>query len=152
MNGVVLFDTGILLRASISTLDHAELCLALWARAKAGTIQACIAQQSVWEFFSVLTRFRVPHRKVFAEIQKHLAVFPLIAPKSGTFSETLASVGRLRWLNGPQVYDLLLAHTTLDNGVTTLYTLNDRHFRKFGLPLHIVNPASRAKARGKVRK
>lgn len=143
MNGVILFDTGILLRASTTTLDHADLCLSLWTRARAGTLRACIAQQSVWEFFSVLTRFRVPHRKVLVEIQKHLAVFPLIAPKNGTFSQMLASLARLRWLSGPQVYDLLLAHTALDNGVTTFYTFNDRHFRKFGLPLHVVNPASR---------
>ena len=142
MNGIVLFDTGILLRASTTTLGHADLCLSLWTRARAGTLRACIAQQTVWEFFSVLTRLRVPHRKVLAEVRKHLAVFPLIAPTTDTFPQTLASLGRLRWLCGPQVYDLLLAHTALDNAVATLYTLNDRHFRKFGLPLQVVNPAS----------
>lgn len=142
--GIVLFDTGILLRASTTTLDHADLCLSLWTQARAGTLRACIAQQSVWEFFSVLTRLAVPHRKVLAEIRKHLALFPVIAPKASTFPEALASLARLRWLSGPQVYDLFLAHTALDNQVTILYTLNDRHFRRFGLPLRIVNPASRA--------
>jgi len=142
--GIVLFDTGILLRASTTTLDHADLCLSLWTQARAGTLRACIAQQSVWEFFSVLTRFAVPHRKVLVEIRKHLALFPVIAPKANTFPETLASLARLRWLSGPQVYDLFLAHTALDNQVTILYTLNDRHFRRFGLPLRIVNPAFRA--------
>jgi predicted nucleic acid-binding protein len=68
VNGVILFDTGILLRSSTTTLDHSDLCLSLWNRARAGTLRACIAQQSVWEFFSVLTRLRVPHRKVLAEI------------------------------------------------------------------------------------
>jgi predicted nucleic acid-binding protein len=145
VNEVALFDTGILLRASTTTLDHADLCLSLWTRARAGRLRACIAQQTVWEFFSVLTRLRVPHRKVLAEIQKHLAVFPLIAPKPDTFPQMLASIQRLRWLGGPQVYDLLLAHTALDNEVPTLYTLNDRHFRRFGLPLQVVNPASRAR-------
>ncbi|GEM_PF-5224015 len=145
MNGIVLFDTGILLRASTTTLDHADLCLALWTRARAGRLRACIAQQSVWEFFSVLTRLAVPHRKVLAEIRKHLAVFPVIAPKDTTFPGVLASLARLRWLSGPQVYDLFLAHTAQDNHVTTLYTLNDRHFQRFGLPLQIVNPASRPK-------
>jgi len=148
VTGVILFDTGILLRASTTTLDHADLCLSLWTRARAGTLRACIAQQTVWEFFSVLTRFRVPHRTVLAEIEKHLAVFPLIAPTTSTLPQMLATLGRLRWLSGPQVYDLLLAHTALDNDVTTLYTLNDRHFRKFGLPLRVVNPTSRAKRRG----
>jgi predicted nucleic acid-binding protein len=114
-------------------------------RARAGTLRACIAQQAVWEFFSVLTRLGVPHRKVLAEIRKHLAVFPLIAPKTDTFPHTLASLERLRWLRGPQVYDLFLAHTALDIEIATIYTLNDRHFRKFGLPLKVVNPASRAR-------
>ncbi len=146
MNGVVLFDTGILLRASTTPLNHSDQCLSLWTKARRGTIRACISQQTVFEFFSVLTRLRVPHRKVLNEMQKHLAVFPLITPKTSTFPATLESLRRLRWLTGPQVYDLLLAHTALDNHVTVLYTLNDRHFRKFGLPLQVVNPASRAKA------
>jgi predicted nucleic acid-binding protein len=141
MNGVVLFDTGILLRASTTTLDHAEICLSLWTSAKRGDLRACIAEQTVWEFFSVLTRLGVSHRKVFQEIQKHLAVFPVIGPKETTLSQVLASVARLRWLTGPQVYDLLLAHTVLDNNVSTLYTFNARHFRKFGLPLRIVVPS-----------
>lgn len=93
----------------------------------------------------MLTRLGVPHRKVLAEIRKHLAVFPLIAPKTDTFPHTLASLERLRWLRGPQVYDLFLAHTALDIEIATIYTLNDRHFRKFGLPLKVVNPASRAR-------
>lgn len=143
MNGIVLFDSGVLIRASITTLEHADLCLALWTGARDGTLRACLAQQTVWEFFSVLTRFRVPHRRVLSEIQKHLAVFPLIAPTPDTFSRTLGSLDRLRWLSGPQVYDLLLAHTALDNDVPTLYTLNERHFQRFGLPLEIVNPTAR---------
>jgi predicted nucleic acid-binding protein len=141
MNGVVLFDTGILLRASTTTLDHADLCLSLWTRAKRGVLQACIAEQTVWEFFSVLTRLGVPHRKVLKEIQKHLAVFPVIGTKEATLSHALASLARLRWVTGPQVYDLVLAHTVLDNNISTLYTFNARHFRKFGLPLRIVVPS-----------
>lgn len=53
MSDLALFDTGILLRASTTTLDHADLCLSLWNQARAGTLRACIAQQTVWEFFSV---------------------------------------------------------------------------------------------------
>lgn len=140
MTDPVVFDTGILLRASTTSLDHAELCVSLWTRGKLGDLRACIAEQTVWEFFSVLTRLQVPHRKVLAEIQKHLAVFPVIGPKGATFAQVLGSAARLRWLTGPQVYDLLLAHTVLDNDIDTLYTFNDRHFGRFNLPLRIVNP------------
>ena len=142
MSDLAFFDTGILLRASTTTLDHADLCLSLWNQARAGTLRACIAQHTVWEFFSVLTRLGTPHRHVLAEIRKHLAVFPVIAPKPTTFPDVLASLGRLRWLGGPQIYDLLLAHTALDNGIATLCTFNDRHFRRFVLPLQVVNPAT----------
>ncbi len=140
MTDPILFDTGILLRASTTSLDHADLCLSLWNRARSGDLRACIAEQTVWEFFSVLTRLQLPHRKIVAEIQKHLAVFPVVAPKETTFPQVLGSLARLRWLAGPQVYDLLLAHTALDNEVRTLYTFNDRHFRRFNLPLRVVNP------------
>ena len=142
MSDLALFDTGILLRASTTTLDHADLGLALWNQARLGALRACIAQQTVWEFFSVLTRLGTPPRHVLAEIRKHLAVFPVIAPKPTTFPDVLASLGRLRWLGGPQVYDLLLAHTALDNGIATLCTFNDRHFRRFVLPLQVVNPTT----------
>ncbi len=141
MSEEVLFDTGILLRASTTTLEHAELSLSLWEKARAGSIRACIAEQSVWEFFSILTRFGIPHRKVVEEIKKHLAVFPLIAPKRKTFARTLISLNRLRWLTGPQIYDLLLTQVALDNDVTIIYTFNDRHFQRFGLPLQVINPA-----------
>lgn len=142
MNDLILYDTGLLVRASTTTLDHSELSLALWEKAKTGEIRACIAEQTVWEFFSILTRLRIPHRKVLTELQKHLQVFPLIAPTRETFAHTFASLQRLRWLTGPQVYDLFLAYTALDNGVRTLYTFNDRHFQRFMLPLQVVNPAS----------
>lgn len=142
MEDLILYDTGLLLRASTTTLDHSELSLALWERAKAREIRACIAEQTVWEFFSILTRLRIPHRKVLTELQKHLQIFPLIAPTRETFAATFGSLQRLRWLTGPQVFDLFLAHTALDNGVRRLYTFNDRHFRRFNLPLQVVNPAS----------
>ena len=90
----------------------------------------------------MLTRLRVPHKKVLTEIQKHLKVFPLISPKEQTFAHTLTSLQKLRWLSGPQIYDLMLAHTALDNNVMNLYTFNDRHFRRFGLPLKIIDPVS----------
>lgn len=142
MKDLVLYDTGLLLRASTTTPDHSDLSLILWEKARAGEIRACIAEQTVWEFFSILTRLRIPHRKVLTELQKHLQVFPLIAPIRETFAHTFVPLQRLRWLTGPQVYDLFLAHTALDNGVSTLYTFNDRHFRRFKLPLQVVNPAS----------
>jgi len=142
MSDLALFDTGILLRASTTTLDHADLGLWLWNQARVGALRACIAQQTVWEFFSVLTRLGTPHRDVLVEIRKHLAVFPVIAPKPTTFPDTLASLERFRWLSGPQIYDLFLAHTALDNGIATLCTFNDRHFRRFVLPLQVVNPTT----------
>lgn len=142
MKGLVLYDTGLLVRASTTTLDHSDLSLTLWEKAKIGEIRACIAEQTVWEFFSILTRLGISHRKVLTELQKHLQVFPLVAPTRETFAHTFASLQRLRWLRGPQVYDLFLAHTALDNGVMALYTFNDRHFRRFKLPLQVVNPAS----------
>jgi predicted nucleic acid-binding protein len=141
LGSIALFDTGIILRASTTTLDHSDLGIALWQKAKSGEIKACLAQQNVREFFSVLTRCGVSHGKVLAEIQKHLMIFPIITPKEATFARTLAILQKLRWLKGPQIYDLLLAQTALDNGIRTIYTFNDRHFRKFGLPLHTINPA-----------
>ena len=142
MSEVVLYDTGLLVRASTTTLDHSQLSLTLWQKAKGGEVRACIAEQTVWEFFSILTRLRIPHRKVLAETKKHLQVFPLVAPTRDTFGHTFESLQRLRWLTGPQIYDLFLAHTALDNRVKILYTFNDRHFRRFGLPLQVLNPAS----------
>ena len=79
---------------------------------------------------------------MLAEIHKHLAVFPVIAPKSTTFPKVLASLGRLRWLRGPQIYDLVLAHTALDNGIATLCTFKDRQVRRFVLPLQVVHPTT----------
>jgi predicted nucleic acid-binding protein len=138
----VLFDTGLLLRVSTPRLDHSKLCLSLWQSVKKGELRACIAQQTVWEFYSVLTRLDVPHREVVAEIQKHLLVFPVILTRPETFPNCLGSLQRLRWLKGSQLYDLVLAQTALDNGIEEVYTFNDRHFRRFGLPLTITNPAT----------
>lgn len=140
MNSEILFDTGIILRASITTLDNSELGLVLWEKAKSGEIVACIAQQTVFEFFSFLTRLGISHQKVIKEIQKHLRVFPVIMPKPDTFSKTMKTVQKLKWLKGPQIYDVFLAHTALDNGIGTIYTFNDKHFMSFRLSLNVVNP------------
>lgn len=94
------------------------------------------------EFFSFLTRLGVSHRKVIKEIRKHLKVFPLIMPKPDTFSKTMETVSKLKWLRGAQIYDVFLAHTALDNGVSTIYTFNDKHFINFKLPLNVVNPTN----------
>ncbi len=141
MNEIILFDAGLVLRASTTTLGHADLSLSLWNDVQAGRILACIAQQTVWEFFSVLTRLGISHGNVVTELKKHLAVFPIIAPGPQTFENSLASLSRHRWIKGAQVYDLYLAHTAVDNGISILYTFNDRHFRRFKLPLRIVNPS-----------
>lgn len=95
MKDLVLYDTGLLLRASTTTLDHSDLSLILWEKARAGEIMACIAEQTVWEFFSILTRLRIPHRKVLTELQNHLHVLPLIAPTRETFAHTFMSLQRL---------------------------------------------------------
>lgn len=140
MNSEILFDTGIILRASTTTLDNNELALTLWEKVKYREIIACIAGQTVFEFFSVLTRLGVSHGKVIKEIRKHLKVFPLIMPKPGTFSKTMETVNGLKWLKGAQIYDVFLSHTALDNGVDTIYTFNDKHFMNFRLPLNVINP------------
>lgn len=140
MNSEILFDTGIILRASTTTLNNTELGLALWEKVKFGEIVACIAQQTIFEFFSFLTKIDVPHRKVIKEIRKHLKVFPLIMPKPGTFPNAMKTVNELKWLKGAQIYDVFLAHTALDNEVSTIYTFNDKHFTNFRLPLNVVSP------------
>ena len=66
----------------------------------------------------------------------------VILPVPETFPNCLVSLQRLRWLKGAQIYDLVLAQTALDNGIQELYTFNDRHFRRFQLPLTITNPTN----------
>jgi predicted nucleic acid-binding protein len=140
LNSEILFDTGIILRASVTTLDNSKLGLVLWEKAKTGEILACIAQQTVFEFFSFLTRLGISHRKAIKEIRKHLKLFPVIMPKPDTFSNTMKTVNELKWLKGAQIYDVFLAHTALDNGIGTIYTFNDKHFMNFRLSLNVVNP------------
>jgi len=140
LNSEILFDTGIILRASTTTLDNNELALTLWEKVKSREIIACIAGQTVFEFFSVLTRLGVSQGKVIKEIRKHLKVFPLIMPKPRTFSKTMETVNGLRWLKDAQIYDVFLSHTALDNGIDTIYTFNDKHFMNFKLPLNVINP------------
>jgi len=65
-------------------------------------------------------------------------------PKPGTFRNAMKTVNELRWLKGAQIYDVFLAHAALDNGVSTIYTFNDKHFIDFRLPLNVVNPINLA--------
>jgi predicted nucleic acid-binding protein len=141
---MILLDTDVLVHATGSASPHHRQARNLRDRAANGEVEACVAPQTLVEFYAVVTD---PHRfhptltpaQVKRELQSYLSSqLWLILPKETTVARMLDLLGR-QPVKGGAVFDLFLAATMLDNSVRTIYTENIRDFA--GLEgIEAVNP------------
>lgn len=98
-----------------------------------------ISTQNIIEYFSLVTnskRFSTPisPKAVQERIEKWLETgfFKIISP-SVTTMVTLLRILKDSSIKGPDIFDAYLAATAIDNDIDTIYTMDDKIFKKFGL-------------------
>jgi predicted nucleic acid-binding protein len=126
----VLLDTNIFVFAANADAPQHAVCAALYERARKGEIAACITPQVLIEYVAVVTAKRVlptPMRveEALADVAGFIRAFPLLTVPHDQLDRTLALVRQIG-ITDRIVFDAALAATMLANGVTTIYTDDQR--------------------------
>lgn len=128
-----LIDTNVLIYSYDETQDLHSSSYTFLENAFFGLISASITHQNLLEFLAVVTnpkRVEYPLSTVEAleKIAVYAANFPLISPSAKTFL-TFTDLFSRHPLMRERIFDLYLAATALDNGITQICTWNVKHFK-----------------------
>ncbi len=133
----VLLDTNVLVHAVYRQSPHHAAASVLVDQALRERGRFCIAPQNLVEFAAVVTRSRfVDPPLAGAEVGRIASILyqsrnlTKIYPQRGTVMRAIREGAALR-VTGPTWYDLFLAMTMRDAGVSTIITENVDDFRKF---------------------
>ena len=141
----ILLDTNLLVYLYIKDFPRKKIVKRLIDQWCKKGIDLFLTEQSLLEFYSVITDHRRVKKPVtFGVAQKEIAkyyqnsIFKIICPTASTFAIFLRIITH-RKIKGAKIFDFYLAATALSNGVETIYTENDRNFKKIK-GLRVVNP------------
>jgi predicted nucleic acid-binding protein len=129
---VALVDTNVLVYAGDNLSMHYEASRKL--RDSADGANLCVAPQVILEYVATVTN---PKRvakassigDAWADAELFLSAFRLIAPGPDHLSR-VTSLAKSLGIGRALVYDLALAVTMLDAGISTVYTFDDTVFSK----------------------
>lgn len=123
-----LLDTNILIyaydRESPFHIRAVDVILA----SKESANNIVIAQQNIVEFCNVLNiTYHIPYTSIVEDTKDIMKDLPVIGPRSTSLSVFLKLLKNYK-KTSQYIFDLYLAATMLDNGVTHIITANERDF------------------------
>ncbi|MCL4393000.1 type II toxin-antitoxin system VapC family toxin [Patescibacteria group bacterium] len=137
----VLFDTNILVYAYNTHSTFYEKARALYEMED----NICIAQQNLLELYSVITdKRRIEYPVIHEDALKVLKVysvtdnFTVISPNSQTIGLLLLLLKQKK-VNNAEIFDTYLVATMITNNVNTVYTADEKVFKKFS-EINVINP------------
>jgi predicted nucleic acid-binding protein len=130
----ILFDTSVLVAASVEPHPMHERALAWLKRAKAGELEMLVASHTIAELYAVLTTLPVRPRitpetalrLILENVRRIAKIVALSASDYETTIERMAELG----LPGGAVYDALIARAAEKSGAERLLTLNAADFER----------------------
>ena len=134
---LALVDTNVLVYAVHQDSPHHQRSRALLDQAQAGEVQLFITQQTLAEFYAVVTdarRVTVPRQPAEAlDAIEHFINMPGVSllPTPVDMVPRWLGLMRQRPVTRGAVFDVQLVATMLGNGIRKIYTLNDSDFRPF---------------------
>ena len=135
---LALLDTNVLVYALDEESPHHGRSRAVMERAANGEGSYCITAQTLAEFFSVVTNpRRVREPRSAAEAVDAIEAFLtmpgiiLLSVPPGVTTRWLALI-RQAPVTGAKVFDVQLAATALEAGVSKVCTFNAAHFQRIG--------------------
>lgn len=141
---LVLFDTNILVYAHNKEAKYFDISVNLLKRVQEGKLDGMVAHQNLLEFYAVITnpnRVENPlaQKQAKKEVQNYLdSRFGIIQPNEKTL-DLFIKLLRTKRIKNREIFDCYLVATMLSNGVKTIYTVNDKDFKKYE-EVKIVNP------------
>lgn len=133
----VMLDTNVLVYAMNASDNHHARCRVLRDSAFLGEANVCTTPQVLYEYLAVVTNPNsIPEPLSSSEacddIRDLGSAFPVIYPTVEAHERVLHLL-RETSFSGRHVFDLLLAATMLANGVTRIYSYDDRFDRIPGI-------------------
>lgn len=129
----VLFDTSVIVAASLPQHPSHVACLAQLQAAQSGQIEGYLSTHSLAEIYSVLTRMpskpRMSPQDVRLLIEHQLQYLKAVSLEHTDYQVAIAQVSDLN-LPGGGVFDALIAQAALKLEVDRLLTLNPKHFTR----------------------
>ncbi|MCD6358932.1 MAG: PIN domain-containing protein [Dehalococcoidia bacterium] len=144
---MAFLDTNVLVYASETDNPLHQAATSFMDKVIAGEILSCVSPQVMGELFSTITNPRkiknpcqLDEAVRIVETLWEMETIRRIYPRKGTLSLTL-NLARRYQLKGLIFFDAQIVATMLDNGVTTIYTANEKDFIQFR-EIAVVNPFS----------
>lgn len=131
-----LIDSNVLISSYDETEEQHERSYALVEKAMNREVEAALAHQNLLEYLAVVTDpKRVEHplslEEALPNIDSYISALNVVLPKAKTFA-LLKELLKSKPVTKGKVFDLYLAATALDNGITEICTWNQAEFE--GLP------------------
>ncbi|MBI2542995.1 MAG: PIN domain-containing protein [Candidatus Aenigmarchaeota archaeon] len=141
MNDELFYDTTILVYAyDESETEKGNICKSLVENVFSGESKGVISNQVLAELFSVLTtKMKIPLSKEVAESLVDKFVESSNWIRINYTEGTVKSAMSTSKVNKTEFWDSLIAETMKENGIETIYTENEKDFKK--IPgIKVVNP------------
>lgn len=145
-----LIDSNVLISSYDKSEQQHKHSYTLLQQAMTGQVKAALPHQNLLEYLAVVTDSRrVEHplslREAFVNISIYTASLSVIFPKVTTVG-TLQQLSKVKSAPRMKIFDLYLAATALDNGITQICTWNIADF--VGIPE--IEPVSPEQLLGRV--
>jgi predicted nucleic acid-binding protein len=144
MRMLFLIDPNVLISSYDETEEQHERSHELMQKAMNEEVEAVLAHQNLLEYLAVATdpkrvEYPLPLEDALASIDIYISSLHIISPKATTFA-LLQRLLRAKPVTKGRIFDLYLAATVLDNGITQICTWNPADFE--GVPqLEVATPA-----------
>ncbi|GAP95472.1 type II toxin-antitoxin system VapC family toxin [Leptolyngbya sp. NIES-2104] len=129
----VLFDTSVIVAASLPKHPNHSSCFIQLQAAKSGQIEAYISTHTLAEAYSVLTRMpsqpRMSPSDAKALLSAHLSYIQAISLELRDYQAAMDQMAALN-LPGGGIFDALIAQAALKAAVDRILTLNLKHFTR----------------------
>jgi len=129
----VLFDTSVIVAASLPQHPSHAPCFAQLQAAKLLQIHGCLSTHSLAEVYSVLTRMpsqpRMSPTEAKTLIERCLQYLEAIPLQTADYQSAIAQVTALK-LPGGGIFDALIAQAALKVSADRILTLNPSHFTR----------------------
>lgn len=134
----VLFDTSVLVAASLPQHPSYTPCFIQLQAAKVAQVKGYLSTHSLAELYSVLTRMpsqpRIRAHDAKRLIESHLRYLETVVLEQADYQAAIAQMTALDLLGGG-IFDALIAQAALKSSAERLLTLNPKHFTRLGTEL-----------------
>ncbi len=134
----VLFDTSVIIAASLPRHPSHPPCFVQLQAAKLAQIKGYLSTHSLAELYSVLTRMpsqpRISPQDAKRLIENNLNYLETVVLDQADYQAAIAQMTALN-LIGEGIFDALIAQAALKSSAERLLTLNPKHFTRLSAEL-----------------